>query len=53
VPSVLLERSCLKSTSRLVKASKIKATVNQQPPAHHEGWMVSGEVTVFCWVPVP
>ncbi len=29
------------------------ATVNQQhPPVHHEGWMVSGEETVFCWVPV-
>ncbi len=25
------------------------ATVNQ---AHHEGWMVSGQETVFCWVPV-
>jgi hypothetical protein len=22
-------------------------------PAHHEGWMVSGEETVFYWVPVP
>ncbi len=26
------------------------ATVNQHPQAHHEGWMVSGQETVFCWV---
>ncbi len=30
----------------------LTAIVNQHPPAHHEGWMVSGEETVFCWVPV-
>ncbi len=29
------------------------ATVNQHPPAHREGWMVGGQGTVFCWVPVP
>jgi hypothetical protein len=29
------------------------ATVNQHPPAHHEGWMESGQETVFCWVPIP
>jgi hypothetical protein len=29
----------------------VSATVNS--PAHHEGWMVSGQETVFCWVPVP
>jgi hypothetical protein len=29
------------------------AKVNQHPPAHHEGWMISGQETVFCWVPVP
>ncbi len=28
-------------------------TVKQHPPAHREGWMVSGQETVFCWVPVP
>jgi hypothetical protein len=27
--------------------------VNQHPPAHHEGWMISGQETVFCWIPVP
>ncbi len=27
--------------------------VNQHPPVHHEGWMISGQETVFCWVPVP
>jgi hypothetical protein len=28
------------------------ATVNQHQPAHHEGWRISGQETVFCWVPV-
>jgi len=28
------------------------ATVNQRPPAHREGWMISGQETVFCWIPV-
>jgi len=32
---------------------KSPATVNQHPPVHHEGWMVSSQETVFCWVPVP
>jgi hypothetical protein len=33
---------------------KSPATVNQQhPPVQHEGWMVSRQETVFCWVPVP
>jgi hypothetical protein len=26
------------------------ATVNQQPPAHHEGWMVEGQETLFHWL---
>jgi hypothetical protein len=26
---------------------------NEHPPVHHEGWMVSDQETVFCWVPVP
>jgi hypothetical protein len=30
-----------------------RATMNQHPPVHHEGWMISGQETVFCWVPVP
>jgi hypothetical protein len=29
------------------------ATVNQHPPTHHEGWMISGQETIFCGVPVP
>jgi hypothetical protein len=29
-----------------------KARVNQQPPGHHGGWSVSGQETLFCWVPV-
>jgi len=28
------------------------ATVNQHPPALHDGWMISGQKTIFCWVPV-
>jgi len=30
-----------------------RAAVNQHPPVHPEGWMVSGQETVFCSVPVP
>ncbi len=26
--------------------------VNKQPPAHHEGWMVGGQETLFHWIPV-
>jgi hypothetical protein len=29
------------------------ARMNQHPPVHQEGWMVSGQETVFFWVPVP
>ncbi len=29
------------------------AKVNRHPLAHHEGWMVRGQETVFCWVSVP
>jgi hypothetical protein len=32
---------------------KRPATVKQHPPAHHEGWMVSGQETAFCWIPAP
>jgi len=28
-------------------------TVNQNLLVHHEGWMVSGQPTVFCWLPAP
>jgi hypothetical protein len=28
-------------------------TMNQHPPVHCIGWMISGHETVFCWVPVP
>jgi len=31
----------------------VGTTVNQHAPAQGEGWMVSGQETVFCWVPVP
>jgi hypothetical protein len=27
--------------------------VNQHPAVHHEGSMISGQETVFCWVSVP
>jgi len=26
----------------------IMATVKQHPPVHYEGWMISGQETVFC-----
>jgi hypothetical protein len=29
------------------------AKVNQHPPVYHEGWMISCQETVFCWLPVP
>ncbi len=32
---------------------KKEPTMNQHPPARNEGWMVSGQETVFCWVPAP
>jgi hypothetical protein len=28
-------------------------TANPHSPVHHEGWMISGQETVFCWVSVP
>ncbi len=36
-----------------VKETPLYITANQHRPAQHEGWMVSGLETVFCWVPVP
>jgi hypothetical protein len=36
----------------LRKTKYLMARVNQHPPAHFEGWMVSGQETVFCWVSV-
>jgi hypothetical protein len=32
---------------------KIGLTVNQHLPKNHEGWIVTDEYAVFCWVPVP
>jgi len=32
---------------------KIGLTVNQHLPENHEGWIVTDEYAVFCWVPVP
>jgi hypothetical protein len=29
------------------------ARVKQYPPVHQKGWMVSGQETVLCLVPVP
>ncbi len=26
--------------------------VNQHPQAHNEGWMLSRQETIFCWIPV-
>jgi hypothetical protein len=37
-----------------VRQRKAATAMNQQhPPAHREGWMISGQETVFCWIPVP
>jgi hypothetical protein len=41
------------SSQRVFRSILPTATVNQHPPVHHEGWMVSVQETVFCWVPVP
>jgi hypothetical protein len=38
---------------RVFKRWEIWARENQYPPVDHEGWMVSGQETVFCWVAVP
>jgi hypothetical protein len=27
--------------------------IGHSEPADYEGWMVSGQETVFCWVPIP
>jgi hypothetical protein len=27
-------------------------TLNQSQPAHHGGWMVFGQETLFHWIPV-
>jgi hypothetical protein len=35
------------------RSGKEWAIMNQHPPAHHEGWMISDQETVFCWVSVP
>jgi len=32
---------------------RMKARVNQHPPVHHEGWMVSAQDIILCWVRVP
>jgi hypothetical protein len=41
----------LKDRRRRIGAKGMR--VNQHPLAHHKGWMVSGEETIFCWLPVP
>jgi hypothetical protein len=40
---------CIKTTLLAL----VGHTSNQHPPACHEGWMVSDQETVFCWVSVP
>jgi hypothetical protein len=37
----------------LKERQKNGARMNQHPPVHLEGWMVSGQETVFFWIPVP
>jgi hypothetical protein len=47
------KRRHLTLLSRVTYWRPVEATVHQLPTAHHEGCMVSGHKTVFCWVPVP
>jgi len=47
-------RKCRPMVSEIAAGSQeFPATVNQHPPGHLKRWMVSGQETVFCWVPVP
>jgi len=45
--------STFKSALKHFQVYYYRDTVNGHAPAHHEGWMVSGQETIFCWVPVP
>jgi len=49
-----LARKCYQRVSEISAGSRqFPATVNQHPPVHRKRWMVSGQETVICWVPVP
>jgi hypothetical protein len=41
-----------KSLGQRMVCSTMGITVNQHPPMRHEGWMISSQETVFCYVPV-
>ncbi len=49
----LCPSSMFHTTLKCVPTSNLEARVNQHRPVHHEGWMVSGQETGSCWVPVP
>jgi hypothetical protein len=36
-----------------LKLSPLNDQTGHSEPAHHEGWMVSGQEAVICWDPVP
>jgi hypothetical protein len=46
-PKVEMPRATFQDNNKLYAASQ------QHPTMHHEGWMISGEETVFCWFWVP
>jgi hypothetical protein len=55
IPNPLCSRHPWLTTVRVSMGNQtlyFRATLNQHPPAHHVGWMISGQEIVFCWVPV-
>jgi hypothetical protein len=51
VQVVILTRAMHLNLKWILETSQPVWTSN--PPVHHKGWMISGQETVFCWVPVP
>jgi hypothetical protein len=45
--------TCHHSDTIAVDNENHGASLQLALPVHHEGWMISGQETVFCWVPVP
>ncbi len=53
-PSVLIVHSKVEMRRATFQDNnKLHAASQQHPTVHHEGWMISGEETVFCWFWVP
>jgi hypothetical protein len=43
----------LSNNNSLTLCFSVGQRENCYSPVHHEGWMVSGPETVFCWIPGP